>query len=155
MFLVVRNAGNRKRDHGKDSRQRGRKRNRCRSRSAKEHKDTGTNTELYCHGNIDVLSVVNAHDSTTTKGPGIMQVMIFVKGYQPIRGMINLYHCIRRANLINDVGDGVWARKRKNHGVLQIDSDLLIDENLIITEDGDGGLDRWISLDEQEIVIDT
>ena len=117
--------------------------------------DTGTNTELYCHGNIDVLSVVNAHDSTTTKGPGIMQVVIFVKGYQPIRGMINLYHCIRRANLIDDVGDGIWARKRKNHGVLQIDSDLLIDENLIITEDGDGGLDRWISLDEQEIVIDT
>ena len=117
--------------------------------------DTGTNTELYCHGNIDVLSVVNAHDSTITKGPGIMQVMIFVKGYQPIRGMINLYHCIRRANLIDDVGDGVWARKRKNHGVLQIDSNLLIDENLIITEDGDGGLDRWISLDEQEIVIDT
>jgi len=118
-------------------------------------KDSDTNTDLYCHGNIDVLSVVDASVSTTTRGPGIMQLMIFVKGYSAIRGMINLYHCIRRANLIDDVGDGVWARKRKNHGVLQIDSDLLIDENLIITEDGDGGLDRWISLDEQEIVIDT
>ena len=117
--------------------------------------DTGTNTELYCHGNIDVLSVVNAHDSTSTKGPGIMQVMLYIKGYQPVRGMINLYHCIRRANLIDDVGDGIWARKRKNHGVLQIDSDLLIDEKLLISDDGDGGLDRWISLDDQEIVIDT
>lgn len=117
--------------------------------------DTGTNTELYCHGNIDVLSVVNSHDSTSTKGPGIMQVMLYIKGYQPVRGMINLYHCIRRANLIDDVGDGIWARKRKNHGVLQIDSDLLIDEKLLISDDGDGGLDRWISLDDQEIVIDT
>ena len=117
--------------------------------------DTGTNTELYCHGNIDVLSVVNAHDSTANVGPGIMQVMLYIKGYQPVRGMINLYHCIRRANLIDDVGDGIWARKRKNHGVLQIDSDLLIDEKLLISDDGDGGLDRWISLDDQEIVIDT
>ena len=117
--------------------------------------DTETNTELRCHGNIDVLSVVNAHDSTSTKGPGIMQVMVFIRGYQPVRGMINLYHCIRRANLINDVGDGVWARKRKNHGVLEIDSDLLIDERLILEEDGDGSLDRWIPMGEQEIVIDT
>ena len=117
--------------------------------------DSGTNTELYCHGNIDVLSVVNAHDSTTTKGPGIMQVMIFVKGYPAIRGLINLYHCIRRANLIDDVGDGIWARKRKNHGVLQIDSDLIIDERMLIDEDGDGGLDRWIPMDDQTIVIDT
>lgn len=117
--------------------------------------DTGTNTELYCHGNIDVLSVVNAHDSTTTKGPGIMQIMVFIRGYQPIRGMINLYHCIRRANLINDVGDGVWARKRKNHGVLEIDSDLLIDEKLLISDDGDGGLDRWIPMGDEDIVIDT
>ena len=117
--------------------------------------DTGTNTELYCHGNIDVLSVVNAHDSTTTKGPGIMQIMVFIRGYQPIRGMINLYHCIRRANLINDVGDGVWARKRKNHGVLEIDSDLLIDEKLLISDDGDGGVDRWIPMGDEDIVIDT
>jgi len=117
--------------------------------------DTGTNTELYCHGNIDVLSVVNAHDSTTTKGPGIMQIMVFIRGYQPIRGMINLYHCIRRANLINDVGDGVWARKRKNHGVLEIDSDLLIDEKLLISDDGEGGLDRWIPMGDEDIVIDT
>jgi hypothetical protein len=99
--------------------------------------------------------VVNAHDSTANVGPGIMQVMLYIKGYQPVRGMINLYHCIRRANLIDDVGDGIWARKRKNHGVLQIDSDLLIDEKLLISDDGDGGLDRWISLDDQEIVIDT
>ena len=117
--------------------------------------DTETNTELRCHGNIDVLSVVNAHDSTTTKGPGIMQVMVFIRGYHPIRGKINLYHCIRRANLINDMGDGLWARKRKNHGVLELDSDMIIDERLILTDDGDGGLDRWISMGEEDIVIDT
>ena len=117
--------------------------------------DTGTNTELRCHGNIDVLSLVNAHDSATIKGPGIMQVMIFVRGFHPVRGKINLYHCIRRANLMDDMGDGLWARKRKNHGVLEIDSDMLIDERLILTDDGDGGLDRWIPMGDEDIVIDT
>ena len=117
--------------------------------------DTETNTELHCHGNIDVLSVVNAHDSTTLKGPGIMQVMIFVRGYHAIRGKINLYHCIRRANLIDDMGDGLWARKRKNHGVLDIDSDMIIDERLIISDEGDGGIDRWIPMGDEDIVIDT
>jgi len=117
--------------------------------------DTETNTELRCHGNIDVLSLVNAHDSTMVKGPGVMQVMIFVRGFHPIRGKINLYHCIRRANLMDDMGDGLWARKRKNHGVLEIDSDMIIDERLILTDDGDGGLDRWISMGEEDIVIDT
>jgi hypothetical protein len=84
-----------------------------------------------------------------------MQVLVFVKGYPAIRGLINLYHSIRRANLIDDVGDGIWARKRKNHGVLQIDSDLIIDEKMLIDEEGDGGLDRWIPMDDQTIVIDT
>ncbi len=117
--------------------------------------DSESNTYLRCHGNIDVLSLVNAQDSTYTIGPGVMQVMIFLKGYQPIRGKINLYHCIKRANLFEATGNGQWARKHKDYGVLEIDSDLIIDERLIISSDEEGGFDRWIAIDDQSVVIDT
>jgi len=116
-------------------------------------KDTETNTYLLCHGNIDVLSVVNAPDSIVGRGPGIMQVMVFVRDRQPIRGKINLYHTIYRANLYEITEDGMNARRRKENGVLEIDSNLLIDENFVISSD-DEGLERWQAAEEGDIVID-
>lgn len=115
--------------------------------------DTETNTYLLCHGNIDVLSIVNAPDSIVGRGPGIMQVMVFIHDRQPIRGKINLYHTIYRANLYDITEDGLYARRRKEYGVLEIDSNLVIDENFIISSDDDG-LERWQAADEGDIVID-
>lgn len=115
--------------------------------------DTEQNTYLLCHGNIDVLSVVNAPDSIVGRGPGIMQVMVFIRDRQPIRGKVNLYHPIFRANLYEISEDGLYARRRKDTGVLEIDSNLVIDENFIITSDNDG-LERWKSSDDDDIIID-
>ena len=115
--------------------------------------DTEQNTYLLCHGNIDVLSVVNAPDSIVGRGPGIMQVMVFIRDRQPIRGRINLYHTIYRANLYEITEDGMNARRRKENGVLEIDSNLLIDENFVISSDDDG-LERWQAAEEGDIVID-
>ena len=100
-----------------------------------------------------MLSVVNAPDSIVGRGPGIMQVMVFIRDRQPIRGRINLYHTIYRANLYEITEDGLNARRRKEHGVLEIDSNLLIDENFVISSD-DEGLERWQAAEEGDIVID-
>ena len=116
-------------------------------------KDTDENTYLLCRGNIDVLSIVNAPDSIVGRGPGIMQVMVFIRDRQPIRGKINLYHPIYRANLYELTEDGQHARRRKEYGVLEIDSNLVIDENFLITSDEDG-LERWQSTDDDDIIID-
>ena len=56
--------------------------------------------------------------------------------------------------MTNDAG---YMKKFMNAAdqLLEIDSDLIIDERMLITDEGDGGLDRWIQMDDQEIVIDT
>lgn len=115
--------------------------------------DYKTNTDLECHGTIDVLSVVNAPDENVTYGPGILQVMIFVHDRStPVRGKVNLYYPIRRANLYELTEDGLHAIRHKRHGTIDIETNLLIDENFLVTSDGDSGFERWISTDKVDVI---
>ena len=118
--------------------------------------DSNTNEYLLCHGNIDVLSLVNAPNPDVTRGPGIMQLMITLRGTnKPIRLRINLFHAIERANLYKADNDGAWAHRRKAYGTLEIDTGLVIDEKAVITNDEEGGLDKWIVVgQEDDIVVD-
>lgn len=118
--------------------------------------DSNTNEYLLCHGNIDVLSLVNAPNPDVTRGPGIMQLMITLRGTnKPIRLRINLFHAIQRANLYKADNDGAWAHRRKAYGTLEIDTGLVIDEKAVITNDEEGGLDKWIVVgQEDDIVVD-
>ena len=127
--------------------------NHVRDATGKKIKDTNTNTELECHGTIDVLSVVNAPDEKVTYGPGILQVMIFVKNRSmPIRGKVNLYYPIRRANLYELTEDGLHAIRHKRHGTIDIEANLIIDENFLVTSDDESGFERWISTDETDVI---
>ena len=127
--------------------------NHFRDATGKKIKDTNTNTELECHGTIDVLSVVNAPDEKVTYGPGILQVMIFVKNRSmPIRGKVNLYYPIRRANLYELNEDGLHAIRHKRHGTIDIEANLIIDENFLVTSDDESGFERWISTDETDVI---
>ena len=127
--------------------------NHFRDATGKKIKDTNTNTELECHGTIDVLSVVNAPDEKVTYGPGILQVMIFVKNRSmPIRGKVNLYYPIRRANLYELTEDGLHAIRHKRHGTIDIEANLIIDENFLVTSDDESGFERWISTDETDVI---
>lgn len=127
--------------------------NHFRDATGKKIKDTNKNTELECHGTIDVLSVVNAPDEKVTYGPGILQVMIFVKNRSmPIRGKVNLYYPIRRANLYELTEDGLHAIRHKRHGTIDIEANLIIDENFLVTSDDESGFERWISTDETDVI---
>lgn len=127
--------------------------NHFRDATGKRIKDTNKNTELECHGTIDVLSVVNAPDEKVTYGPGILQVMIFVKNRSmPIRGKVNLYYPIRRANLYELTEDGLHAIRHKRHGTIDIEANLIIDENFLVTSDDESGFERWISTDETDVI---
>ena len=118
--------------------------------------DSNTNEYLLCHGNIDVLSLVNAPNPDVTRGPGIMQLMITLRGTnKPIRLRINLFHAIERANLYKADNDGAWAHRRKAYGTLEIDTGLVIDEKAVITNDEEGGIDKRIVVgQEDDIVVD-
>ena len=117
--------------------------------------DSNTNEYLLCHGNIDVLSLVNAPNPDVTRGPGIMQLMITLRGTSKIiRLRINLFHAIQRANLYKADNDGAWAHRRKAYGTLEIDTGLVIDEKAVITNDEEGGLDKWIDIGKDEIIVD-
>lgn len=115
--------------------------------------DSDDNPLLVCHGNIDVLSVVNAPDSIVGRGPGIMQVMVFIHDRQPVYAKINLYHPIGRANLYSITEDGFHIRRTRESGTIEIISNLLIDGNLTIGSDGDG-LEQWKPTSDDDIIID-
>jgi hypothetical protein len=109
---------------------------------------------MVCHGNIDVLTLVNAPDPNRIRGPGILQLMIRIKDKKTIRVKVNLYNAIKRANLYQSVDDSSWARLRKRHGVIEIDTDLVIDEKTVLPSE-DGGMDVWIQAGKDDIVVDT
>jgi hypothetical protein len=117
--------------------------------------DTPTNEYLLCHGNIDVLSLVNAPNSRTIRGPGIMQLMVKIKDHKTIRVKVNLFNAIERANLYRSIENGEWAVRRKSHGVLEIDTNLVIDEKAVLPSDQGNGMEEWIQANEDDIVVDT
>lgn len=124
-----------------------------RNADGKTVKDNNTTTDLECHGTIDVLSVVNAPDEKVTYGPGILQVMIFVHDRNtPIRGKVNLFYPIRRANLYEITEDGLHAVRHKRHATIDVEANLVIDENFLVTSDDDSGFERWISTDAVDVI---
>ena len=117
--------------------------------------DTDDNEQpMVCHGNIDVLSLVNSPDPERLRGPGILQLMIRIKDHKTIRVKINLHHAIDRAQLYEPVDEGNWGRLRKRRGVIEIDTDLVIDEKAVLPSE-DSGMDVWIQAGKDDIVVDT
>ena len=109
---------------------------------------------MVCHGNIDVLTLVNSPDASRLRGPGILQLMIRIKDKKTIRVKVNLYNAIERARLYEAVDDSNWARLRKRKGVLEIDTDLVIDEQTVLPSE-DGGMEVWVQAGKDDIVVDT
>lgn len=117
-------------------------------------KDTETSTDLSYHGNIDVLSIVNSDNAKAFRGPGILQLMIKVKGLKTIHARINLHETIAKAMLYNSTDDGLWAYRRKDHGVLRVETVLEIDKTAVLPSDH-SGLEVWTNAGEDDILIDT
>ena len=109
---------------------------------------------MVCHGNIDVLSLVNSPDAERLRGPGILQLMIRIKDQKTIRVKVNLHDVIARARLYEPVDDGNWGRLRKRSGVLEIDTDLVIDEKAVLPSE-DGGMEIWVQAGKDDIIVDT
>lgn len=123
--------------------------------NGEEIADEDNNTYLLCHGNIDVLSLVNAPNDETVRGPGILQLMVKIKDRpKAVRARVNLFHAIERANLYRPIDDGEWAVRRKAYGTLEIDTGLVIDEAATVTQDEEGGLDVWVEVGKDEIIVD-
>ena len=109
---------------------------------------------MVCHGNIDVLTLVNSPDPGRLRGPGILQLMIRIKNKKTIRVKVNLHNALERARLYEAVDDSNWARLRKRKGQLEIDADLVIDEDTVLPSE-DGGMEVWIQAGKDDIVVDT
>lgn len=116
-----------------------------------------------CHANIDVPGIVPGSAPDVSTGPGIMQVIIFVHAANPadpsavltkkIQGKINLYNTLREARLTDYTDDGMHVRRTAEHGVLDINAELVIDgETIIENADNEQGIDSWLPCDD--IVVD-
>ena len=119
-----------------------------------KNKDTETSTDLHYHGNIDVLSIVNSENGEAYRGPGIMQLMIKIQGMKTIHARINLHQTIAKAKLLNSTSDGLWAYRRKDHGVLKVEAVLTIDKNAVLPSEH-SGLDIWVDAGKDNILVDT
>ena len=120
--------------------------------------DSYDSTTLRCHANINVTSIVQSKSSSEKTGVGIMQLVLHTHALTPddptaadgkrskrMQGKINLFNTLEAADLIEIVEEGKRARRRSEHGVLDIKSPLLIDGMKILeSPTDDGGIDRWI-----------
>lgn len=116
-----------------------------------------------CHANIDVPGIIPGNSTEVNTGPGIMQVMIFVHAVNPndnssilnkmIQGKINLYNTLRHARLTDYTDDMKRVHRTSNHGVLDIQANLIIDgETIIENPDNDRGIDAWQAC--HDIIVD-
>ena len=117
-------------------------------------KDTEASTDLHYHANIDVFSIVNSADASAFRGPGILQLMIKIKGMKTIHARINLHETIAKAMLFNSTDDGLWAYRRKDHGVLRIATTLVIDKQAVLPSEH-SGLEIWTNAGDDDILVDT
>lgn len=128
-----------------------------------QNKDTYTNKTILCHGNVDVLGIVNAQRGKyeseddarrKTYGPGILQVIIYSHAKHPDtgrdihkkwQGKINMYTPLQKANLIKLTPDGRYAVRNGAHGVVNVSAKLTIDgEKIISNVNGEDALEPWI-----------
>ena len=117
-------------------------------------KDTEASTDIHYHANIDVFSIVNSADASAFRGPGILQLMIKIKGMKTIHARINLHETIAKAMLFNSTDDGLWAYRRKDHGVLRIATTLVIDKQAVLPSEH-SGLEIWTNAGDDDILVDT
>ena len=67
-----------------------------------------------------------------------------MKRIKRIQGKINIYNALEEANLIEIVNMGKDARRRSEHGVLNIKTDLVLKgEQIVDTPNDDNGIDQW------------
>ena len=118
------------------------------------NKDTEASTDIHYHANIDVFSIVNSADASAFRGPGILQLMIKIKGMKTIHARINLHETIAKAMLFNSTDDGLWAYRRKDHGVLRIATTLVIDKQAVLPSEH-SGLEIWTNAGDDDILVDT
>lgn len=130
--------------------------------------DSKSRSQLGCHANINVTSLVRNQSSSVYTGPGIMQVMIYAHAdnpnpksaddkvlYKKMQGKINLYHTLDKTKLYEITDDGKHARRSSAHAYVVVKAaDIIVDgEKIVSAADDNGGLDKWEPCDEIRIDI--
>jgi len=132
---------------------------------AEHNKDSVENQLVRCKGVIDVPTIVESSSEDIFMGPGIMQVMIMCSTQdssdptkrlnKKFQGSINLYHTLKRGNLMRYTDDRQHVTKRKDSAELVIDAVMRINgEHIIENPDDAAGLDRWHKEGKNPPIID-
>lgn len=125
-------------------------------------KDTEENALVSCSAEIDVPSIVKPSSVDLLMGPGIMQVMVMCSAQDPqnptrrlskkFQGIINLYHTLKKADLLVYTDDLQHVKRSRESARLDI-TEMLIDGEKILESPDDGrGLDQWIQAGD--IIVD-
>ena len=126
--------------------------------------DTETSSLIHCKGTIDVPTIVESTSDDLFMGPGIMQVMIICSAvdsqtgetlHKTFQGSINLYHTLKKAELIKWTENRTSVFKNKDSARLVIQTEMRIDgEKVVENPDDNAGLDVWRREDRNPTIVD-
>lgn len=121
--------------------------------------DSPSNTTVRCYKNVTVLGIVENElaESDLYAGPGVMQLFIYCKVYDPedpfhvikkkVTGMVNIHKSLQNAKLQMYDPDLQLYHKTREHSDLYIGVDVTINKGQLIGTE-DGGIIKW---NEKEI----
>ena len=105
-------------------------------------------SEVECTGTVEVMSLAAPRSPSLTSGPGLMQLLIYVKTQggetRVLHGMVNLHNAIRRAALAEYSEDGLTMTHKATEATLTINAPCRITaESMAADIMGVSGIEAW------------
>lgn len=105
-------------------------------------------TKLGCTGTVEIMSLAAPRSPSLTNGPGIMQLLIYVKTQsgetRVLHGIVNLHNAIRHASLADYSEDGLNMTHKVTEATITITTPCRITaESMSADIMGVSGIEAW------------
>ena len=119
--------------------------------------DKYTEQQVSCSGTFEVLSLVAPRSPSLMTGPGILQLLIYVRTKagqtRMIHGSVNLYNAIRKTQIAEYSDDGASMRNTATAATLHVNAPCRITAQAVQSDITQvSGLEKWQSCGEMVVI---